>query len=120
MKIILITLLSWILIVPAQLSFAGEKIRDHEVVLDEQGRLLPWTSYDNIIRWSMNFIKNCPTTQTKFGDDPWYLVTAKYNEDGAYLTKQNNQGSNVYWGVETLKNIMLTPATERRFFRSVG
>ncbi len=103
MKIILITVVSWILFVPAQLSFAGEKIRDHEVVLDEQGRLLPWTSYDNIIRRSMNFIKNCPTTKTKFGDDPWYLVTAKYNEDGTFLTKQNNQGSNVYWGVETLK-----------------
>lgn len=81
----------------------AEKIRDHEVILDEQGRLFPWTSYDNIICWSMNFIKNCPTKTTKFGDDPWYLITAKFNEDGTFLKKQNNQGSNLYWAVQTLK-----------------
>jgi len=69
--------------------------------LDDNGRLQPWTSYDNTIRWSINFIVNCPTIETKFGDDPWYLVTAKFNENGTFRKKQNNQGSNVYWAVET-------------------
>ena len=78
-------------------------ICDHEVVLDKDGRLLPWTSYNNIINWSMNFIKNCPTIPTKFGDDPWYLVTSAINKDGTFRRNQNNMGSNVYWAVETLK-----------------
>ncbi len=102
-KIVLSGVLCWILSVFSTETIAAEKICDHEVVLDDQGRLLPWTSYDQIIRWSMNFIKHCPTIGTKFGDDPWYLVSAKYNEDGNFLSKQNNQGSNVYWGMETLK-----------------
>jgi len=84
-------------------SMGSEKICDHEVVLDAQNRLQPWTSYDNVIRWSMNFINFCPTINTKFGEDPFYLVTAEFNEDGAFFKKQNNQGSNVYWAVETLK-----------------
>ena len=92
-----------LLIIASAVLIAGERIRDHDVVLDKQGRLQPWTSYDNIIRWSMNFIQQCPTIQTKFGDDPWYLVTAKFSKNGTFLKKQNNPGSNVYWGVETLK-----------------
>ena len=56
---------------------AADRLCDHEVVLDQDGRLLPWTSFDNVIKWSMNYIKRCPTTPTKFGDDPWYLVTSK-------------------------------------------
>jgi hypothetical protein len=83
--------------------WSAEKILDHKVVLDSHGRLLPWTSFENIISWSVNFIKTCPTMGTKFGEDPWYLVTAKFNEDGTYLRKQNNQGSNVYWGMKTAK-----------------
>ena len=81
----------------------AQKIRDHKVVLDEKGRLLSWTSFDNIIQWSMNFINHCPTFQTIFGDDPLYLVTSKLDVDGTFMEKQNNQGSNVYWAVETLK-----------------
>ncbi len=83
--------------------WSEEKILDHQVVLDEQGRLLPWTSYDHIIQWSVNFINHCPTRQTKFGEDPWYLVTAKFDENGEYLKKQNNQGSNIYFAMETAK-----------------
>lgn len=102
-KIILSVSLFIIMIIASSDLSGAEWIRDHEVVLDEKGRLMPWTTYDNIILWSMNFIKKCPLTKTKFGDDPWFLVTAKYNEDGTLLLKQNNPGSNVYWGVETLK-----------------
>ncbi|MFA5864943.1 MAG: hypothetical protein WC975_09680 [Phycisphaerae bacterium] len=81
----------------------NETIIDHQVVLDEQGRLLPWTSYTNIFKWSMNFIKNCPTIATAFGNDPCYLVTSFLGEDGSFVRNQNTQGGNTYWAVETLK-----------------
>jgi hypothetical protein len=93
----------------------AKKIRDHEVVLDADGRLQPWTSYDNIIRWSLNFLQNCPTTKTTFGDDPWYLVTSKFNPDGTIRLKQNNPGSNVYWGVETLRKYYAYSGDETAF-----
>lgn len=80
----------------------AQKILDHELVL-ANGKIMPWTEYTNIIQWSMNFLKNCPTYQTKFGDDPLYLVTSKLNKDGTFCHKQNNPGSNVYWGMETFK-----------------
>jgi hypothetical protein len=75
---------------------------DHEVLLDKDGRLLPWTSFDNVIHWSMNYIKRCPTTPTKFGADPWYLVTSKLTAKGEFMRNQNCQGSHAFWGVETL------------------
>jgi len=91
------------LLATVPLCLASDRILDHDVVLDAQGRLQPWTSYDNVIAWSVHFINQCPTIQTKFGRDPWYLVTAKFNEDGQYLKKQNNQGSNIYWAMESAK-----------------
>ena len=94
--------LALFLLLPLVHIVQAEQLRDHEVVLDSQGRLLPWTSYDTIIKSSMNFIKHCPTMQTKLGDDPWYLVTADFKADGTFNKKQNNQGSNVFWAVETL------------------
>ena len=94
----------------ALVAFAAEpcaaavtnKLRDHDVVLDQDGRLQPWTTYDNVLKWSMNFIKRCPTVPTKFGDDPWYLVTSKFSVQGEFLRNQNCQGSHAYWAVETL------------------
>ena len=83
-------------------AWAVEKLCDHEVVLDKGGRLLPWTSFDNILKGSMNYIKTCPTTPTKFGDDPWYLVTSKLTAKAEFMRNQNCQGSHCYWGVETL------------------
>ena len=81
----------------------AQMLKDHNVVLDENDRLQPWTGYDNILVWSMNFLKNCPTKASKFGKDPLYLVTSKLYVDGTFCHKQNNQGSNVYWGMETFK-----------------
>lgn len=75
---------------------------DHEVVLDERGRLLPWTSYDNIIRWSVNFIENCPTYPTKLGDDPWYLFAGCTIDGSRPRLGHTNIGHNVYWSVKTL------------------
>lgn len=90
------------LAVTVMTAAGADKLRDHEVVLDAQGRLQPWTSYDNVLKWSMNFIKRCPTVPTKFGDDPWYLVTAKLSAQGEFLRYQNCQGSHAYWAMETL------------------
>jgi Glycosyl hydrolase family 76 len=81
---------------------AAERLCDHEVVLDKDGRLLPWTSYDHVLKGSMNYIKHCPTVVTKFGDDPWYLVTSKLTEKAEFMRNQNCQGSHAYWGIETL------------------
>ncbi len=81
---------------------SGDLLLDHEVVLDEEGRLLPWTSLHAIIVESMNFVVHCPTHPTRFGADPWYLITSKLNEDGTFRRNQNNQGSNAYYAVETL------------------
>lgn len=95
-------LAAWGFVVAAHSASAVDKLRDHEVVLDKDGRLQPWTSYDNVLTWSMNFIKACPTAPTKFGDDPWYLVTAEFTVQGGFKSYQNCQGSHAYWAVETL------------------
>ncbi len=79
-----------------------QKIMDHEVVT-KYGKLQPWTGYHNVLKWSMNYLVNCPTYKTKFGDDPLYLVTSKLYKDGSFCYKQNNPGSNVYFGMETFK-----------------
>lgn len=80
----------------------GEMLCDHAVVLDGDGKLLPWTSFDSVIVRSMNYIRSCPTVPTKFGADPWYLVTSKMTADAKFKRNQNCQGSHAYWGVETL------------------
>ena len=79
---------------------------DHEVVLDANGRLQPWTTYRHVITGSMTYIEKCPTVKTRFGDDPWFLVTSRLNEDGTFMRNQNNQGSNVYYAVETLRRYL--------------
>lgn len=94
----------------------GRMLGEHAVVLDKDGKLLPWTSYKNIINWSMNFIKNCPTEPTKFGDDPWYLITSVFEKDGTLRRNQNNMGSNVYWAVETLKKYYAYTADREPFY----
>jgi hypothetical protein len=86
----------------AAAKWTAGNLGDHAVVLDKDGRLLPWTSFDNVIKWSMNYITHCPTTHTKFGDDPWYLVTSKLTEKAEFMRNQNCQGSHAYWSVETL------------------
>ncbi len=76
----------------------AQMILDHEVVV-KNGKLLPWTEYSNVLIWSMNFLKNCPTYKSKFGDDPLFLVTSRLNKDGTFRPNQNNQGSNAYYGL---------------------
>ena len=81
---------------------AAERLCDHDVVLDQGGRLLPWTGFDNVLKRSMNYIERCPTVATAFGSDPWYLVTSKLTDKGEFMRNQNCQGSHAYWGTETL------------------
>ncbi len=100
MKQISILLAVVILFLTGATAQTAPKIMDHEVVL-KNGKLQPWTEYANVLKWSMNFLEKCPTYKSKFGDDPLYLVTSKLNNDGTYIHKQNNPGSNVYFGMET-------------------
>lgn len=94
------TILGVLFILTTFFSTAQEKILDHEVVL-KNGKLQPWAEYNNVLKWSMNFLEKCPTYKSSFGDDPLYLVTSKLNSDGTFIYKQNNPGSNVYFGMET-------------------
>ena len=49
---------------------AAEKLCDHDVVLDKDGRLLPWTSFDTVLKQSINYMKRCPTVATQFDNAP--------------------------------------------------
>ena len=59
--------LFWRLIAPPKLH---EDIPFHEPVLDEDGKLLPWTSYDRVITLAMGFIEHCPRDEST--GLPWY------------------------------------------------
>jgi len=59
--------LFWRLFAPPKFS---EEIPFHPIVLDKKGKLLPWTSYDRVIRLAMGFIENCPRDPTT--GLPWY------------------------------------------------
>ena len=81
---------------------SAEMLCDHEVVLDAQGRLLPWTSYDQVLKGSVAYLEHCPRKQTALGNDPWYLITSKLRPDATFKFNQNNQGSNAYYAVDLL------------------
>lgn len=65
--------LFWRWIAPPKFS---EEIPFHPVVLDDQKKILPWTSYDRVIRLAMGFIENCPR-DPKTGL-PWYEQYADF------------------------------------------
>ena len=48
-----------------------EEIPFHPVKLDEQGKLLPWTDYDRVIRLALGFIERCPADAAT--GLPWYM-----------------------------------------------
>ena len=79
-----------------------QMIMDHQVLLQEN-KLQPWTSYDMILRYSMNYLKYCPAYESPNGPLPLYLITSKILVDGNYRKGQNNQGGNAYWAMETFK-----------------
>ena len=96
-----------IVVIVLSLSFCfctafGEMLCDHEVVLDAEGKLLPWTSYDQVMKGSVAYLEHCPRKHTALGNDPWYLITSKLNPDATFKYNQNNQGSNTYYAVDLL------------------
>jgi hypothetical protein len=97
---------------------AVEKLSDHEVVLDAQGRLQSWTTYDHVIRGSVEYINNCPTEKTVHGDDPWYLITSKLKPNGEFFANQNNQAGNLYFAAETLARYYAYTG-DRELFKAV-
>jgi hypothetical protein len=46
-------------------------INEHEIRLDQNKRLEPWTSYDRVVSLAMDFIKRCPVEP--HNQLPWYL-----------------------------------------------
>jgi len=79
-----------------------QMIMDHQVKLKDR-KLQPWTSYDTIFRYTINFLKYCPTIDTPNGKLPYYLVTSAFNSDGSFRKNQNNQGGNAYFAMKTFK-----------------
>ena len=79
-----------------------QMIMDHQVKLKDR-KLQSWTSYDTIFRYTINFLKYCPTIDTPNGKLPYYLVTSAFNSDGSFRKNQNNQGGNAYFAMKTFK-----------------
>ncbi len=76
-------------------------INNHEIVLDANERLEPWTSYDRIVWLAMNFIKHCPRDPRN--DLPWYLQYACFWTDPLHPTIwPDNPASKFAWAVTTL------------------
>ena len=101
-------------------SYSQDKILNHKVLIDEQGILSPWTSYDNIIDWSIGFIKNCPTKKTNFCNDPLYLLTAKLNPDGTYIKSKITRVVMYIGLLKLIVNTMLILGIDNHWNRSVN
>lgn len=76
-------------------------INAHEIVLDKQERLEPWTSYSRVVRLAMDFIKNCPV-DTASGL-PWYLQYSCFWTNPLHPTIwPDNPAGKFAWAVTTL------------------
>lgn len=76
-------------------------INGHELVLDRQERLEAWTSYDRLVRLSMNFVKNCPAEPAN--GLPWYLQYSCFWTDPLRPTVwPDNPAGKFAWAVTTL------------------
>ncbi len=76
-------------------------INNHEIVLDDQGRLEPWTSYDRVVWLAMNFIKHCPRDPRN--DLPWYLQYSCFWTDPLRPTIwPDNPAGKIAWATTTL------------------
>ena len=76
-------------------------INHHEIVCDQQERLEPWTTYDQIIRSAMNFIKDCPIDPAN--GLPWYLQYSCFWTDPLRPTIwPDNPAGKFAWAVTTL------------------
>ncbi len=77
------------------------RINEHEIILDQQERLQPWTSYDHIIQLAMDFIKHCPVD--KESCLPWYLTYSCFWIDPLRpAIWPDNPAGKFAWAVTTL------------------
>ncbi len=76
-------------------------INSHEIILDKDERLEPWTSHDRVVWLAMDFIKHCPVDK-KTGR-PWYLLYSCFWTDplGPTIWPDNPAGK-FAWAVTTL------------------
>ena len=76
-------------------------INAHEIVLDRTERLEAWTSYDQVIRLAMDFIKHCPVEP--LNGLPWYLQYSCFWIDPLRPTIwPDNPAGKFSWAVTTL------------------
>lgn len=76
-------------------------INAHEIVLDAEGRLEPWASYDHVVQVAMNFIKHCPEENSN--GLPWYLQYSCFWTDPVRPTVwPDNPAGKFAWAVTTL------------------
>lgn len=76
-------------------------INDHEIVLDPEGRLEPWTSYHHVIQFAMDFIKHCPEDSSNAL--PWYLQYSCFWTDPLRPTLwPDNPAGKFAWATTTL------------------
>jgi hypothetical protein len=76
-------------------------INSHEIALDGQSRLEPWTSYDRVVRLAMDFIKRCPPDAAN--GLPWYLQYSCFWTDPLRPTDwPDNPAGKFSWAVTTL------------------
>jgi hypothetical protein len=76
-------------------------INSHEIVLDKQERLEPWTTYDRVVTLAMNFIKHCPVDERN--QLPWYLQYSCFWTDPLRPTIwPDNPTGKFAWAVTTL------------------
>jgi hypothetical protein len=76
-------------------------INAHEIVLDAQERLEPWTSYDRVVWLAMNFIKHCPVEPRN--GLPWYLQYSCFWTDPLRpAIWPDNPAGKFAWAVTTL------------------
>jgi hypothetical protein len=76
-------------------------INSHEIVLDWQERLEPWTSYDRVVWLAMDFIKHCPVDPRN--GLPWYLQYSCFWTDPLRPTIwPDNPAGKFAWAVTTL------------------
>ncbi len=76
-------------------------INTHEIVLDKQERLEPWSSYGRLVRLAMDFIKNCPVDPVN--GLPWYLQYSCFWTDPLRPTLwPDNPAGKFAWATTTL------------------
>ena len=76
-------------------------INNHEIVLDAEERLEPWTSYDQVVWLAMDFIKRCPCDPRN--GLPWYLQYSCFWTDPLRPTIwPDNPAGKIAWAVSTL------------------